>query len=67
MTFNSADKIVIIGTRRFRVKTLPLLDIPAYLDAHGREPYTYKYIPQVFDEVLITKAKKESHEHPDTA
>lgn len=56
-TFSNTDKIITVGSLRFRVRDIPLADIPAYLDLHQLEPYKYQYTPQVFDEVLIPKRK----------
>lgn len=61
--FNATEKIVTIGSRRYRVVTCLLKNLPAYLDQKQRDPHSYTYFPQVYDEVLITKPK-ESDEHP---
>lgn len=62
-TFHATEKVVTIGNRRFRVVTCALKDIPAYLDQRQRDPHSYTYFPQVYDEVLITKARDQD-EHP---
>lgn len=66
MTFSDATKILVMGARRFRVVTIDLKDLPAYLKTHGREPYQYRYLPLAFDEVLITKHEDRENEHPDS-
>jgi len=66
MTFSDSTKILVMGARRFRVVTVDLKDLPAYLKAHGREPYQYRYLSLAYDEVLITKSEERENEHSDS-
>lgn len=66
MTFSDATKIIVMGSRRFRVVTVDLKDLPSYLKTNRREPYQYRYLPLAYDEVLITRREEIEHEHSDS-
>lgn len=62
--FQSAEKIVTHAGRRYRIFTVPLTSLPAYLDQKRVDPKDYLYFPPAFDEVLTLKSREDEHSNP---